>query len=1099
MANPAGDESIQFQVMLDAAQAIAELGDLKSNAQNMDEVFDKIAAAMLEFSQKTGTSLAATASLFKRLIVAAEDLRAAMAGIPNLQSIIGQNPLFSTLAQIRNPFQAAIPNPVMEAQKANLTPQQLEEMQAAMQGIDAAATKVGLTLGEGFNTSLKRANELKSVMQASARDTDRIAAALGTSAESAAKIAPALASVGQLKFTIGAPDYQKNVEALSASMKAINAETGADVQKIGALLEKTFNIPHVAITDAIRAFNAELKLVPPTLEQIIAGLNGIKAASVEKSLAGIKSLDFTPLKNGANQAKAYADNVNALMGNIKNISTTTSASVQDVGKYIQQNFQNVPKVAITDAMKGLDNQIKGVKNSFEQAGQSAKGFNQVLHLIRGTLVAIGVFQVIQFITDSLQKATEAAKEFETSLYRIQNVERILSQSGVQTSVEGLLGIVRQLKKEMPIFSEADLTQQVSLIGIMTKEFGLTEKQIHDVAAAIGVLNVRSGEAEDLLTTTNKVLTAMVAPSGRGIASLGLDFSEAAIQAMALKTHVLQAGEAFTKLTDHQKDMIKIGILLQSTGEEFKTIQEFIKTNTGALAEQAAQWEDTLRNIGQEWIALKASAAPVIILILKFFDGAINGGKALQAIMIGLRQAFVGYAAAFVEITKNPGKFLGDPQKIKDLFSTNISEGFTQGLQEGFNKLFSGVLPAEAPEWMHTLFDQFAKLDTPTGEVNNLTSAFEKLGEAMKNAKVDDLIKDLEKLREKMRELQEEFDIKMAREQEDFFTDQKRAWEDYQRSVAQTVQDYADKRADAEARYRLQEEEAEARFQENMRQLRTKFLFDLEDALRSRDARQILRLIKQYQMEKENLTKEEELRKTFAAKQHAEEMARLRREEAERLAQLAEEYRIKQERAVQDYNTKKQREIEDHARDMADLQKQIDDRLKEFATAVADELVLREGGADAIYQALKNYYGEGGLFDGLYDYSIASMTAKSQQLLEMLQALANQFQQTTANTGGYTPGDQWWNDVGGQARGGTYLATSPTRATFGERGPELATFVPLKGAGSTKLPANAGGLLGGTGGNLVVRLQLSSGLEAEIVSKSLDGVSAVLEQVERSRR
>ena len=59
-----------------------------------------------------------------------------------------------------------------------------------------------------------------------------------------------------------------------------------------------------------------------------------------------------------------------------------------------------------------------------------------------------------------------------------------------TAMKGLKEGIEDVKKLLPIFSKADITEEVSLIGIMTKEMGLTEDQIIGLAKAIGVLNIK---------------------------------------------------------------------------------------------------------------------------------------------------------------------------------------------------------------------------------------------------------------------------------------------------------------------------------------------------------------------------------------------------------------------------------------------------------------------------------------------------------------------------------------------------------------------------------------------------------------------------------
>jgi hypothetical protein len=759
-------------------------------------------------------------------------------------------------------------------------------------------------------------------------------------------------------------------------------------------------------------------------------------------------------------------------------------------------------------MDGVTKQAKRTEQSMRKGGKAAKEYSHSLNAVRiaaGALVAMGLFRTIQFIEESMRKASETAIQFETSLFRLANVERILSESGVEVSMDGLKKGIQEVKEILPIFSEADITQQISLIGIMTKEMGVQEDQIINIAKAIGVLNVRSGEQEDLLATTQKVLTAMVAPTGRGIASLGLDFGQANLEAVAFANGVLKAGESFADLTKNEKDLLKIAVLLESTGEELSTIEDFLKTNTGALAEQSAEWEDTLRIIGQGLNGIKAASAPFVISFLKFLQDGVNGLKAIFVLLQAVESGFIAFATAISVFFQDPIGFI---QNI-DTFADAISGAFVESLRDGFKKMFSSVVPDDAPKWFQDVFGRFEEdVDTATVSVDELGNSIQDVSEIEGFNK---LAEDLENFQDKIDKLNSDFELKMGRMLEDFNLKQERLQLDYQRKRADIIRDFNNRIAKKQQEYRQKESNEEAKFQERMRQLREKFLFNLDDALRARDARQVLRLQRQYQMEKQNLINEHALRKKDSQQQQQEELADLAAQRDERLRQLAEEHAIRMRREQEDYQIRKQRAELDHQRDLEDIRRRIDERLMEFARAIGEEYNLNEQGVNALYNLLQQYYGPDGAIDGLYKYSYDSLIQRSKAMVQRMNQviqMAAQMQQAVASAGmGFFPvssqstakftGAQRPN-LGPQARGGTYLATSPTQATFGEAGPELATFTPLSKIGSGGRASGGIGGIPGMGGDLQLSILLSPDLEAKIVRTSLENVSATIESVQRER-
>lgn len=274
--------------------------------------------------------------------------------------------------------------------------------------------------------------------------------------------------------------------------------------------------------------------------------------------------------------------------------------------------------------------------------------------------------------------------------------------------------------------------------------------------------------------------------------------------------------------------------------------------------------------------------------------------------------------------------------------------------------------------------------------------------------------------------------------------------------------------------------------------------DLEEALHARDARQVIRLQKQYEIDKEAL-----LRKKGLDDKQREEDQRNELEDIElRRQQRLEDAKLEYEEKLADQRLAKQRELDDlnvwYQREQQDLEKSIQRKLESLLAGWIAEEKLTEGHAAQVYGILLKYFGPGGLTDALYDY-MASKLAMSMTVPSII---------PTANvspTGGTIGGRPMGNVApprryGGEqfAEGGTLLATRPTTVTFGERGAEMASFTPLTriGQNTNKFFGNMGG--GGVNGSVVVEVILSPDLEARVVDASMNGVAEVIAKVNRSK-
>lgn len=723
----------------------------------------------------------------------------------------------------------------------------------------------------------------------------------------------------------------------------------------------------------------------------------------------------------------------------------------------------------TEGLKLANIEARKMKENIDDAASSGRGLNQVLRLIRGTLVAIGVFRVFNFLEESIRKATEAAGDFETSLYRLLNVERILSESGVDITFKDLTDTVEELKGLFPIFSETELTKQVSLIGIMTKDLGLSSDQILQLAQAIGILNIRSADTEDLMTTTNKVLQSIVS-KGPGVGNLGVKFSEAAVTAKAVELGYLKAEQSLSDLSNTQRDFVvgqaKVAITIANVAGETDTLNQYMSTNEAKIQANKKAWDDFLKSVGQYINSFIPLVTGLLNTLASFFEHGLQISIVATSKLFGF---FAGRILAFQELAR------GNVHSLQEM--RDVAKAVTDELER---ELYQKFFPKEA-----------------YNDIDNATESTKKFGEALKALTeiegFDKLIEDISRLQEKLKETEEDFAIDQARALEDYDRKVERISEDFAIKRQKIIDDSNKRESEANKKYKNNEIIAEKKFQEQMRQLQANFLLDLEDALHERDARQVLRLQKQYALDKEAAQNEYAIRKEEMAKQHQEDIARIESEKDDRLAVLAQEEKIKLRRAQEDFNRSQERAAQDHQLEMERIREQLSERLMEFAEAFGQEYGLNDERVKKLYQLLEEYYGSGGRFDALYNYSTQSAINASRTILDAINAIL-EAQQIIPPVVSYTSA----NNIGGQARGGTYLATQPTTATFGEAGPEIAQFIPLRGNSAFSAMSGMAGGGAGVKGNIRLMIDLSPDLETRIVDKSLDGVSTIIRRVENEK-
>jgi hypothetical protein len=236
--------------------------------------------------------------------------------------------------------------------------------------------------------------------------------------------------------------------------------------------------------------------------------------------------------------------------------------------------------------------------------------------------------------------------------------------------------------------------------------------------------------------------------------------------------------------------------------------------------------------------------------------------------------------------------------------------------------------------------------------------------------------------------------------------------------------------------------------------------------------------------------------------------------------MAEEFALKQQRYDEDSALKRQRMEEDHALEMQRLREQLDEKLKLAADKIAEEYGINAEGAKAIYDLLAKYYGSDGALAKLTALGYSAMLEQSNSFLAQLsnviaqyQGLMSQMASVTypvsslagmgglSNPGGYVnpslAGMGGLANPYGYAKGGSFIATRPTSALFGEAGPELVTITPLSQIGKGITPSAGSGRSAGMN-KIVVDVNLSPDLEARVVAKSLDSAAEIVTQINRSK-
>jgi len=718
-----------------------------------------------------------------------------------------------------------------------------------------------------------------------------------------------------------------------------------------------------------------------------------------------------------------ADQYNAAIQRIE-ITSDTSANTATKVKVILKDTGDAAKAATPGA------------NMFSDA---------LMGIATSVVAALSIQKIIAFLTE----AGETALEYSQALFKMDVAVRSLQRSGMDTTLQDWNDEVTALSKQFNIFSNIDITNALGQSALMGREFNLTKEQMVQLTKIAMVFSEVTGR--DLTGAIQAVTYFIDTGYTKSIRGLGVAISQGILQAQAQADGYKTAYKDLDALTQAQ---IRFQVLTSQTNTLITDAGTIMDTWSGKSQKAAADVTNAMTDLG------KRTAPEMVLLqqgwawLVKVVADAVTTLAKWWTICAGVFGAFTGAVLFDLDVIK--GALQGHLISWKDYLS-----GLEQAMTLGFQKT------AKAAGDILGVFDQ------------GMSDA-----ERLAKQKADDLAAAEEKFQTDL----SKFESDLAKIQTDATNkrlqaelDNTRKFEDialnYKRDVTDINTDFDRREAEARTAAHNKTLADEEMFQERLLELREKYLYNLDDAVRMRDARKVLDLNRQYNLDRADMERQQEIKRHDAEEQLKYDLAVMELERRQRL----QDRELRRKQDEEDARIALKRKKDD-----IDAEEQI--KLQALIKGFEDEQQLTQEGAQAVYDILKKYYGPGGAVEGLYNYLIGLMTQARNAA-----ALLAKYSGPGAETGGYygTP-SPYGNRSGaeGYAEGGSVIASRPTAAIFGEAGPELATFTPLSRAGAN-VGKVTGGMAGGQGGKATISINLGAGLVGQIVDNAMGEVATVL--------
>jgi len=744
-----------------------------------------------------------------------------------------------------------------------------------------------------------------------------------------------------------------------------------------------------------------------------------------------------------------------------------------------------------EAARALEDYLRTIERTGQAWGQapiqtanqmrgSFGGLNTIAQVFFGTTLGGLGMTAMRAFSNVLQETTKNGEEWSRTMFNMSVAVRALQRTGVEITLKDMDAQVSKLRNQFGFFTTRELQEGISQIALLTRNVGLTKEEMFQLSEATATLAIITGKdfGEQGLLVARSIASGYTEALQRA----GIAANRLAIQN---KAATMGIHKSFLQMTEQERAAVTLALVLDQVAAVSGDTAKFQETLAGRMQEANVAIQEQKDAIGRIWLPISTAWRSGLAFLM----------KGLTWLVTRLRDFIVFQAA-------NVGAFaITISTMILTLF-TNTGEFIKRGIWEWvdvFNKARDQLQYSmkDDPRLLDAPEDQFGIFPPEyVGEegANDFEEQFKKLEED-----IDDIVTDY------LRKLEDIFIDKLRKEED---INRKYTFKaidlaiDYQADIDKLERDYLAKLSDAYAKHRNDQIKAEEDFQEKMTQLREKFIFDLEDAVRERDARAVLRLIRDYNLRTTQMTREEELARQQRERDFQLELAQMAAQRQRRLDEMRIEYdmriaemAIQKQRELEELDIWETRQKEDAkiARDrrLADLRESLNDEMKMYFDHGVALIDWSKTTVDTVNEIFSKMYpfamggGSKNTIYGGYDVKGINYGAGTGGGIKkfIIDALQDPF--SGINVGG------------GGAEGGTAVVKKPTLFMAGEAGREAVTFSPLRRTGLDEGKIFGAGLLPSSGGgSSSILVMLEPGLKAEIIGSALDGVADIMVETMR---
>lgn len=801
-------------------------------------------------------------------------------------------------------------------------------------------------------------------------------------------------------------------------------------------------------------------------------------AKVGEQVGNEITVGFDKAFRGASESVRYFGRL--LEGLVKSGSTLREAfeSIRTDKLFGPQTTQGARD--LTEAVGRLQGGLKQVDSETENWGKSL--LTTTKRVLGLTSVAAILARILKGFVRLIGEGIDEYEEFTLAQFKLEvGIRAAQRQMGLAAgTMEEWQRYIAQLREQFAIFSTRDITAGISKIILLTRELGFTKTQMQEVSKAALILAETSGVKVE--EAARRIAFFLDTGMSRGLATLGIQVNKAVVEQEAL---ALNIEKSWNEMTRAERAAIGLSAIMKQVGDLEEDAGRATEFFSGSVRQLNADITDMKVKLGEEAQALRVLKLNIDKAAVAITTGLVIGIKWVIAFLAGLGINIYEFGVmvqnTFRDIRDSLPELLLGLKSIGDVLEEQFQK-FDRTRRERLKPFREWLFPDD-PSLGDVAEDELGLLEQELAEaeraaqdladaidksVDDIDDSFQRLADAS-----DDALQDM---KDRLEDLSVDFGydiIDAARDLGFKLVDiDRKAGDQIEKARIQRDERLADlawdtrnKIAELNNDARLDELREEARFNLEMLQLQRRYLFDLEDAVRERDARRVLDLMRRFNLERTEAQENYDMEREERQRQLELDIAEVKRGEAIKRMEIMRTYELRlqeiernrlRERAAarRDYqreldeifeNEKRRREAIElmYDRRIRDLEIQHARRLEAIGRALGKEIGLN---AEAAQEVIK-------VWSAAYN-GVAEIAAAIRGLQQGMQAAGAA---SAGASSGFVP--PWYDTrdlkpagsqvpyssyLGGFQHGGSVVANSPTMALFGEAGPERATFTPLGG-------------------------------------------------------